>query len=149
MSCESPQFSTLTPVIINDHAQKTIDALRDTLGAQVCGVMNCPKTGKVIHAALQIGSSSLFVSDAFPEMGMPATGRQQFYLYVDNVDAAFDKAVKAGWKEKEKPEDMFWGDRVAAVEDCAGNTWKLAVHVRDVAPEEMAAAIQKMADCAS
>ncbi len=142
-------FSTLTSVIITkSSAQKTIDSYQKAIGADVCGVMNCPQTGKVMHACLKLGESTLFIYDEMPEMGMSATGRQEFYLYVDNVDSAFDKAKNAGWQPTETPADMFWGDRVGAVQDENGNTWKLAQKVRDVSPEEMQEIMKKMATAA-
>ncbi len=145
MSSKPECFSTLTSVIIVDGAQKTIDSLQKALGAEVDCVMNCPDSGKVMHGSLRLGESTLFVSDECKEMGMHATGRQQFYLYVDNVDQSFEKAKGAGWSETEPLQDMFWGDRVGAVQDGNGNTWKLAQKVRDVTPEEMAEAMKSFA----
>ena len=138
-------MSTLTSALIVKNAQATIDSYQQALGAEVAGLMNCPQTGKVIHAGLKYGESTLFVSDEFPEMGMNATGRQQFYLYVEKADAAFEKAKRSGWKTIQAPEDMFWGDRVGTLEDDNGNTWKLAQRVREVSPKEMQEAMKKMA----
>ena len=58
-------------------------------------------------------------------------------LYVENVDAAFDQAVKAGAKVDSKPVDMFWGDRYGKLTDPFGHTWSLATHIEDVGPDEM------------
>lgn len=140
-------YSTLSPVIISKNAQATIDSYKDILGAEVnCGIMMCPITGKVGHAGLKIGSSTIFVSDEFPEEGKEATGRQEFYLYVENADNAFAKAKNAGWSVINDPEDMFWGDRIGVVKDVDGNTWTLAQKVRDVSPEEMEEAMKKMGE---
>ena len=142
-------FSTLTPVIISKDALATIEDYKTALGAETgCEVMKCPKTGKVAHAGLKIGDATLFVSDEFPEMGMPATGVQQFYLYVENADNAFNKAKSAGWEVASDLEDMFWGDRIGTLKDKSGNTWKLAQKVRDVSPEEMEEAMKKMGEAA-
>lgn len=140
-------FSTLTPVVISKNAQATIDAYKDALGAEErCGIMLCPQTGKVGHAGLKMGESTIFISDAFPDMGKNVTGRQEFYLYVENTDNAFAKAKNAGWDIVSEPEDMFWGDRIGAVNDIDGNTWKLAQKVRDVSPEEMEEIMKKMGE---
>ncbi len=142
-------YSALSPIIISKNAQATIDGYKNILGAEEhCGIMLCPKTGKVGHAGLKIGSSTIFVSDAFPEEGKDITGRQEFYLYVENADNAFAKAKNAGWGVVSDPEDMFWGDRIGAVKDGDGNTWKLAQKVRDVSPEEMEEAMKKMGEAA-
>ena len=142
------EFSTLTSTIIAKDAQATIDAYENALGAEICGVMKCPQTGKVAHACLKIGESSLFVSDEFPEMNVNATGRQEFYLYVDNADNAFNKAKNAGFTAAGDPEDMFWGDRVGTLQDPNGNSWKLAQKVRDVSPEEMEEMMKNMPSAA-
>ena len=141
-------ISTLTSSVIVDDAKATIEAYQKGLGAEVMGTLNCPKSGKIIHACLKIGGASLFVYDAILEMGMTPTGRQQFYLYVDNADNAFEKAKNAGWQTQSDPEDMFWGDRVGKLTDLNGNTWSLAQKVRDVSPEEMQSAVQQMVEAA-
>ncbi len=146
MAKKPDQYSTLTSALFVDNAKETIELYKKALGAEVCGVMNCPSSGKIIHAGLKIGESTLFISDANEQMGMPATGRQQFYVYVEDADSAFEKAKAAGFKAVEAPQDMFWGDRVGALTDANGNTWKLGHHVRDVPPEEMMQAIKQMAE---
>lgn len=61
----------------------------------------------------------------------------ELWLYVDDCDAVFDRAVKAGAKAQMKPEDMFWGDRMGNFSDPFGLTWSVATHKEDVSPEEM------------
>jgi len=142
-------FSTLTPGIISKDAMAIIEDYKNALGAETgCEVMKCPKTGKIAHAGLKIGDATLFISDEFPEMGKTATGRQEFYLYVENADNAFNKAKSAGWEVANDPEDMFWGDRIGTLKDKNGNTWQLAQKVRDVSPEEMEETMKKMGEAA-
>jgi PhnB protein len=73
-------------------------------------------------------------------------------MYIENVDAVFDRAVKAGAKADMPPTDMFWGDRFGKLTDPFGHLWGLATHVEDVAPEEMekraSAAMSQMAQTA-
>jgi len=137
-------FATLTPVLIVNSAADTIETCKNGFGAEVCGIVKNPKTGKILHACLKIGESTLFVADAAMENGMHPTGRQEFYLYVDDVERAYEKVCGLGLEGVEGPTDMFWGDRVAEVIDSAGNTWKLAQKVRDVTPEEIEANVLKM-----
>ena len=54
---------------------------------------------------------------------------QSFYLYVDNVDAVYARALEAGAKSLSEPQDQFWGDRFAQVEDLDGYRWALARHL--------------------
>ena len=60
------------------------------------------------------------------------------FVYVDDVDAAFNQAVAAGAKSEMPVADMFWGDRYGKVTDPFGHSWSLATHREDVAPDEMA-----------
>ena len=60
-----------------------------------------------------------------------------FYVYVENVDAAWKRALSAGAKVKHPLTDMFWGDRTGCLEDPFGHGWTLAQHTRDLSPEEV------------
>lgn len=59
------------------------------------------------------------------------------FLYVPNVDRAFQRALDAGCQVVAPVADMFWGDRYGAVQDAFGNVWGLATHTEDVPPAEM------------
>jgi uncharacterized glyoxalase superfamily protein PhnB len=82
------------------------------------------------------------LGDENPQMGCkgPASlggSPVSFYVYVENVDAAFKRAVDAGAKSTMPLAEMFWGDRTGQVEDPFGHKWMLAQHVKDPTPEEM------------
>ena len=88
-------------------------------------------------------------NDEFPEYGSLSplsTGGSGVHLqlYLENVDAAFEKAVSAGATVKMPLMDMFWGDRYGQVADPFGHQWSLATHVRDVSEEEMRQAQEAM-----
>jgi PhnB protein len=59
-------------------------------------------------------------------------------VYVEDVDAVFERALQAGAKVLRPLEDQFYGDRVGQFEDPFGHRWSVATHVEDVSPEEMA-----------
>lgn len=135
-------FRTITPYLTLRDGAQAIDFYRKAFGAQE--VMRMPGAdGKgVMHAEIKIGDSMLFLSDEFPQGGTQApdslggaTG--SVFLYVQDVDATFDRAVKAGAKATMPPADMFWGDRFAKVVDPFGHHWGLATHKEDVPPNEM------------
>jgi PhnB protein len=105
--------------------------------------------GKVMHAQIKIGDSVLMLGEECPEMNALGPKARQgtsvtIHLYVNDVDAAFAKAVAAGATVKMPLQDMFWGDRYGVLEDPFGHQWSLATHMRDVGPEEMQQAMQKM-----
>jgi PhnB protein len=127
---------SLTPQLSLDGADKAIEFYQRAFGAEVHARAADPSGKKVWHAQLRIGNSAVFVNDTFPEMGGGAQ-TASLWLYVDGVDAAFDRAVKAGAKVKMPVMDMFWGDRTGTVEDPWGNRWNLAQHMKDLTPEQM------------
>ncbi len=130
------EFGTITPSLTLKDAAKTIETDKKAFGAKEESKMLCPVTGKVMHAVLQIGSSKIMVADEFG--GCPATGKgTAFYVYMPDVDAALKQAKDAGLKETMPAEDMFWGDRLGAVEDENGIQWSLATHVKDLSQEEI------------
>jgi uncharacterized glyoxalase superfamily protein PhnB len=104
--------------------------------------MPCPISGKVMHAEIKIGDSFVYLADEFPDMGAksplalggtPVT----IHLYVENVDALFNKAVAAGAQVRMPVQDMFWGDRYGQLADPFGHVWSVATHIEDLTPQEM------------
>ena len=130
-------YSTLTPTLVVPDAVKAIELYKKAFGAVEEYRMTCPDSGKIMHACLQIGTSKVFLCDTNPKMEGCAATHSNFYVYMDDVDAAFLKAKQGGMTEVTAVEDMFWGDRVGNVKDSFGNSWTLATHMRDVSPEEM------------
>ena len=61
----------------------------------------------------------------------------QLYVYIDNVDMVYKRALEAGGASVSEPANQFYGDRSASVKDPTGNIWGIATHVEDVSPEEM------------
>jgi PhnB protein len=98
--------------------------------------------GKIAHAELQIGDSTIMLSDPFPqaqaknpkEVGATTVG---LFTYVEDVDEVFKQALDAGATSTMEPQDQFWGDRFGSVVDPFGHHWQIATHVEDVPPEEM------------
>ena len=66
------------------------------------------------------------------------------YLYVDDCDATYQRALDAGATSVKEPEDQFYGDRNATVRDSVGNSWGIATHIEDVTEEEVAKRIEAM-----
>jgi PhnB protein len=140
-------YSTVNPYLIVKGGSQAIEFYKKAFGAEER--MRIPAPGDTIgHAELQIGGSILMLADEFPEMkalspktigGTPVS----FCIYVDDVDAAFARALAAGGKETRPVKDQFYGDRSGTLEDPFGHTWTIATHIEDVSPEEMARRAQK------
>jgi PhnB protein len=82
------------------------------------------------------------LSDPFPQSSVqPPSVRggptASVFLYVEDVDAAFEQATNAGASVTMPLEDMFWGDRFGSVTDPFGHVWSMATHKEDLSPEEM------------
>jgi len=135
-------FHTITPHLTVRDANRALEFYKKAFGAEVLHVAPAPG-GKVLHAALKIGDSMLMLNDEFPEMGgslgPPATGGSgvTLHIYLENVDAAFERAVSAGATVKMPLMDQFWGDRYGQLMDPFGHQWSLATHTRDMSQEEM------------
>jgi len=127
---------TLTPQLNIDGAAEAIEFYKRAFGAEELMRAPDPTGKKVWHANLRIGDSCFFVNDTQPEMGATASS-SSLWVYAPNVDAAFERATKAGAKTAMPPQDMFWGDRMATVTDKWGIRWNLATHVKDLTPAEM------------
>jgi uncharacterized glyoxalase superfamily protein PhnB len=128
-------YHTVTAQLAIDGAEKAIEFYRKAFAAEVLDQAKDPSGLKVWHASLRIGDSMLFVNDVFPEMG-GTPSHSNLWLYVNDVDAAFKRAVDAGATATMPPADMFWGDRLGQVTDPFGQKWALATHVKDMTPEE-------------
>jgi uncharacterized glyoxalase superfamily protein PhnB len=122
-------------------AARAIEFYKQAFGAVEKGVAKGPD-GKVMHAELRIGDSIIMLADEFPEFGSlspQSTGGagMGLHIYVEDVDSAFDRAVKAGAKVDMPVADMFWGDRYGKLSDPFGHKWSIATHIRDMSAEEI------------
>lgn len=124
---------TVTPFLVVDGATEFIRFIEQSFDGKTTSIMKT-KDGKVMHASLQIGDSPVMVSDATEQY--PA-GSSRLYLYVDDVDSTYKKAINAQGLSLREPTDEFYGDRSSGVKDAWGNEWWIATHVEDVDDEEM------------
>jgi PhnB protein len=134
---------TVTPHLILDNAAPAIDWYKKALGAEEVARAVGPD-GKIMHAEIRIGDSLIMLNDAMgggkgPKAigGSPAS----LWIYVEDCDALFNRAVGAGGKVAPGPmgqmQDQFWGDRSGTFTDPHGYQWTIATHKEDVAPQEM------------
>lgn len=133
-------YHSITPALVCKNAARAIDFYKEVFQAKEISRMAGPG-GSIGHAELQIGDSRFMLSDEFPGMAQapgatPITSNSLF-MYTENVDAVYDRAVKAGCKVEMPLSNQFWGDRYGKVRDPFGHQWGLAQHVEDVSREEM------------
>ena len=137
-------YDSLIPSFIVRDAAKAIEFYKDIFGATELMRMNYPNSPKIAHAEIKIRNHVLMLGDENPQMGAVAPQPTatpppaSVMLYVDDVDAVFNKAVGKGAKSMMPPMDMFWGDRYGKFVDPFGHLWGIATHKKDVSPAEMA-----------
>ena len=85
-----------------------------------------------MHTEVTIGDSLVMIGN-----GRGTAVPVMLYIYVDDCDAAYARAVAAGAESLMAPSDMFYGDRHGGVKDAFGNSWWIATHIEDVAPDEL------------
>ncbi|KRR27201.1 VOC family protein [Bradyrhizobium retamae] len=127
-------FHTVTPYLVVDGAEKVIRFMKEAFGAEPVFEPMMGPDGKVMHAEFKIGDSIVMISDS-SERAQPTS--TMLYLYVPNVDAVYQKALKAGATSLMEPADQFYGDRSGSVKDAAGNSWHIGTHIEDVSPTEL------------
>jgi PhnB protein len=126
-------YHTVTPYLTVDDLPRMLEFVQAAFGAKVHEAL-AGEDGVVRHAEVQLGDSKIMIGQARAEWkGRPGA----LYLYVEDTDANYHRALAAGAKSIMEPADQFYGDRNAGVEDPLGNYWWIATHVEDMTPEEM------------
>jgi PhnB protein len=133
-------YHSLTPSIVVGDAADALAFYEKAFGAKE--TFRLEAGDKIAHAEIQIGDSRLMLSDEFPEwdaLGPESRGGTtgSLLIYVDDVDASFERAIKAGASVLQAVENQFWGDRMGTVVDPFGHRWMLGTHVEDVSEDEM------------
>ena len=136
-----PGYHSVTPYLAIRKAAKAIDFYKRAFGASEGYRLETPD-GSIAHAEIRIGDSPVMLCDENPEMGAKSPQTlggtpANLFLYVEDVDAAFKKAVAAGATATMPPADMFWGDRYGKLVDPFGHEWSLATHTEDLTPEQI------------
>jgi len=133
------QHSITAHLVVRD-GKKAVEFYQKAFGAELRALHTAPD-GKVIHASLKIGDSTVLLADEFP-MGPKSPeslGGSPVMLnfYVEDVDTLFKQAEAAGAKVTMPLANMFWGDRYGQIVDPSGHLWALGTHIEDVTPEEL------------
>ena len=126
-------YHRLTPYLTVNDAKALIEFLKQAFDAKLVYQHSRPD-GSVGHAEVEIGDSKVMIGQASDEWkARPGT----LYMYVEDVDATYRRAMDAGATSVRAPQTEFYGDRSGGVQDSQGNQWWMAAHVEDVSPEEV------------
>jgi len=131
---------TITPQLTLDNASATLDWYKKAFGATEA-YRSLGPDGKVMHAEVHIGDSAFFANDVMMDDHKGPKGHggspAGFWIYVDDSDRLFKRAVDAGAKVAQPLEDQFWGDRAGLIIDPAGYHWWIATHKEDLTTDEI------------
>jgi PhnB protein len=121
-------FHTITPYLIVQEAAQLIDFVKQAFAATE--LFRGTGSAGGIHAEVRIGDSMLMIGGGGAWSGepMPAT----IYLYIDDVDSVYARAIQAGATSITEPGDRPYGDRLGGVKDRFGNVWYISTHNQDV-----------------
>lgn len=127
------KYHTVTPYLRVAAVEPQIAFLQASFDASTSEQIEGPDK-HVVHAEVRIGDSVVMMGRAGEDQGsMPC----MLYVYVEDVDQSYARALAAGATSVQEPRDAFYGDRNAGVEDLHGNHWWLASQVEEVAPDEL------------
>jgi PhnB protein len=135
-------FHSLTPTLTVNDGVRALDFYKRAFGAVEIDRHLMPD-GKIAHATIQIGDSMVMLSDEFPMPGFARSPQSlggttgTLWIYTEDVDGLFNRAVQAGATAKMPVKDQFWGDRTGSLADPFGHLWTVATHIEDVSREEM------------
>jgi PhnB protein len=133
-------YHSVTPYLVVDDAAAALDFYARAFGA--VEVLRMPMGDRIGHAEIRIGDSHVMLADEFPEMdklGPKSRGgpTASLMIYLDDVDAAFARALAAGATQERPVADQFYGDRSGSLFDPFGHSWMLSTHIEDVPEDEM------------
>lgn len=134
-------YKGITPYLSVKGAAEAIEFYKKAFGAIEMMRLAGPD-GTLGHAEIKIGDALIMLADEYPDYGnlSPRTlggSSVRLHMYVEDVDAFFEKALAAGAKVLIPVADQFYGDRSGRLEDPFGHVWLVSTHVEDVAPDEM------------
>ncbi len=126
-------YRTITPYLTVKGAKTLINFLERAFNAKNMRQTVRPD-GSIGNAEVLIGDSMIMIADGTETWQSSPTS---IYMYVENCDAVYRKALEEGGESIIEPQDMFYGDRNAGVKDFCGNSWWIGTHIEDVSDEEI------------
>lgn len=144
----------LVPYLSVSNASQAIEFYSQVFECDPNVLLKMPD-GRIMHCEYNLGGARLFLSEELPEHGgtpSPATlgsTTVAIHLYVPNCDATVTRMETHGAKVLDAPQDLFWGERFARVRDPFGHEWGIATRLREMSPDEIQAAANKLFDASN
>jgi len=128
-----PNQNHVSPYLVAENAGELARFIGTVFGGKEGLMMKAPD-GRIMHGEMRIGESVIMLAEAC-EHAKPNSA--MLHVYVEDVDAAYQRALDAGAESEREPADQFYGDRSAGVKAPFGFTWYMATPVEDISPEEL------------
>ena len=148
---EREAANDLVPYLIVKNAAKAIEYYKRAFGAEErVGRIETPD-GRVGHAELRVGNTTLYLADEHPEYGYlgpdpSGASSVSFLVRVPDVDAVVKRAVEAGGTLTRAVEDQFYGHRTGEVHDGFGYRWTISTLVEELSEDELHRRAAKLYD---
>lgn len=135
-------FNSVSAYLVVPNCEEALSFYEKAFGAKTVNRMRGPDGKSTIHAEMRIGNSTVMLSDENPEWGTKSArtlggSPVSLHIYVEDADALFNRAVKAGCQVAYPMGDPFWGDRYGKVTDPFGLVWGIATHKEDLSEKEL------------
>ena len=135
-------YHSVTPTLTIRGASDAIEFYKKAFDAKEVYRFPGPDGKSIMHAEIRIGDSAIMLCDEMPEMGClspKSTGGSSgaIYLYVNDADSVFTKAVSVGAQSMIPLMDGFWGDRIGMLVDPFGHRWTIATRKKEMSLEEI------------
>ena len=121
-------FHTVTPYLMVREAAELVDFVKQAFGATE--LFRSTGSAGGLHIEVRIGDSMIMIGGGGTWSGEPMPAA--IYLYMDDVDAVYKRALEAGAASISEPADQPYGDRLAGIKDAFGNVWYISTHIQDV-----------------
>ena len=120
-------LTDVTPYLIIPDIEQLIPFLKDVFNAQIRRDIKYREDGSVMHTEISIGDSVVMMGEPLPDFpAMPST----LYVYVDDCDQTYQKALELGGISVAEPRDFPHGDRYGGIRDLSGNVWWIVTHIK-------------------
>ena len=127
MSSPPEGYHNVTPYLVVQDIEALIAFLKEAFGAEETERVPGPD-GTTRHAEVRIGDSVVMMGTSRGNPPVP----DMLYVYTEDVDTVYSRALKAGGESIAQPENQFYGDRTAGVKDSQGNIWYMATRVENL-----------------
>ena len=135
-------YRTATPCLTVISVDSAVAFYQAALNAEVLSSHLSADDAVTVHATIKIGNSLIVLNQEAPELGIlsplsTGVSGSQIHLYVDDVDASWNRAIEAGAQIRNPLFDAYWGDRTGLLADNDGHIWSIASKIENVSKEEM------------